>query len=600
MRVSAVVRPEHGRQHRTHRSRQSSLVPGPLLISFPRSGEFSCGYPTFVATFVVANLLMFGGPLYSFAASTTQASSWSGVTNLLVLTGLQVVLMVVALTAASLFSLRAMKGVCIAFLACNAVALYFIHTYNVLLDKSMIGNVFDTDRQEALGLFHPRLLGYVLVLGVMPALVVTRTTILGSSRPRRLLMLVMAVVLGCAMVYSGSSTWLWFDKGAKQLGGLMLPWSYVANSIRYFEDRATANRKQAPLPPLHFPASTKRAPKTIVVLVIGESARAGNFSIYGYDRATNPELARTSVIALPGARACATYTTAAVRCMLSRLGSRTPARVSEETLPNYLQREGVQVIWRTNNWGEPPLKVGLYQRLADIRKACIGEECQGLNYDAGLLHGLEAMLTHSTSSRIFVVLHQAGSHGPTYSRKYPPAFGHFQPVCESVDLAQCSQQSLVNAYDNTIVYTDYVLAQTIKLLQAVPGSASVMIYMSDHGESLGESGFYLHGLPNSIAPTVQRAVPFLVWMSPTAKVSLQVSAGDILAHRTFGPDNIFHSVLGAFGGSSAIYDPRLDLFNHPRSTDAHGTTTPSIQAGFVPSRLVAGPGIVSRQHLLPQ
>ncbi|MFS8137199.1 MAG: phosphoethanolamine--lipid A transferase EptA [Thermomonas sp.] len=538
-----------------------------------RKNIFSCGYSTFVAAFVIANLVLFGWPLYSFAASTTHATSWTGMANLLVLTGLQAVLMVLALTAVSLLSLRGMKGICVALLIGNAVALYFINTYHVLLDKTMISNVFDTDRQEAIGLFHPKLMAYLLVMGLVPGLIVIKTTIVGSSRPKRLLLLVVTAVFGCVMVYASSSTWLWFDKGGKRLGGLMLPWSYIANSVRYFEDRAAADRQQTPLPPLHFTASSIPARKTIVVLVIGESARAANFSLYGYNRTTNPELARTSVTAFPDAHACATYTTAAVRCMLSHLGSATPAQVSEETLPNYLQREGVQVIWRTNNWGEPPLKVSLYQRLDDIRKTCSGEQCNDPNFDGALLHGLKEMLTRSTSSRIFVVLHQTGSHGPTYSRKYPPAFGHFKPVCESVDLSQCSQQSLVNAYDNTIVYTDHVLAETIKLLQSVPNSASTMLYMSDHGESLGEHGFYLHGAPNSIAPDVQRAVPFLIWMSPAFSESRAISAKDILARPPFGPDNIFHSVLGAFGGSSTIYNPRLDVFSRANGTHADGASS---------------------------
>jgi lipid A ethanolaminephosphotransferase len=524
---------------------------------------FSCGYLSFIAAFTLANLVLFGWPLYSFAVSTTHATSWSGLLNLLVLTGLQAALMVMVLTAVSLLSLRLTKAVCIALLLGNALALYFINTYNVMLDKTMMGNVFGTDRQEAFELFHPRLVAYLLLLGVLPGWIVVKTAIVGSSRLKRLRLLAITGVLGCIVVYAGSSTWLWFDQQARPLGGLMLPWAYLANSARYLEGRADANRTQEPLPPLHFTAAHPER-KTIVVLVIGEAARASNFALYGYSRDTNPELAKAGVIALPDAHACATYTTAAIRCMLSYMGSDAPARASQETLPNYLQRHGVEVIWRSNNWGEPPLKIELFQRADDIRKACTGTGCKRLGHDEALLYRLKEMLTSSTSRRIFVVLHQAGSHGPTYYRKYPAAFGRFQPVCESVDLSECSQQSLVNAYDNTIVYTDHFLAETIRILQAVPKSASAMIYVSDHGESLGEHGFYLHGAPNSVAPDVQRVVPFLVWMSPAFRESRQVTAKGMLAKAPFGDDNIFHSVLGAFGGSSAVYKPRLDLFSHAR------------------------------------
>jgi lipid A ethanolaminephosphotransferase len=534
-----------------------------MTRSFPRC-LFSCRYLTSVAAFTLADLLLFGWPLYSFAVSATDATSSSGLLNLLILTALQAGLLVMLLTAVSLFSIRAMKAVCIALLIGNAIALYFINTYNVMLDKTMMGNVFGTDRQEAFDLFHPRLVAYLLVLGALPGWIVVKTAIVDSSRLKRLRLLAITAVLGCIVVYAGSSTWLWFDKQARHLGGLMLPWAYIANTARYFEDRADAARKQEPLPSLHFLAGARPQRKTIVVLVIGESARASNFSLYGYGRETNPELAKADVIALPDAHACATYTTAAIRCMLSPMGSDAPARVSQETLPTYLQRNGVQVIWRSNNWGEPPLKVGLYERADDIRKSCIGTGCERLGHDEALLYRLKDILTTSTSPRIFVVLHQAGSHGPTYDRKFPAEFGRFQPVCHSVDLSACSRQSLVNAYDNTIVYTDHVLAETIRILQAVPQSDSTMIYISDHGESLGEHGVYLHGVPDSIAPDAQRLVPFLVWMSPTFVESRKVSARDMLAKAPFGDDNIFHSVLGAFGGVSAAYKPRFDLFTHSK------------------------------------
>ena len=475
--------------------------------------------------------------------------------------------MVTSLTAVSLLSIRAMKAVCIAFLIGNAIALYFINTYNVMLDKTMMANVFDTDRQQTLDLLHPKLIAYLFLLGVCPGLIVVNTAIVSSSRLKRLRLLAITGALGCIMVYAGSSTWLWFDQQARHLGGLMLPWGYLTNALRHFEDRADANRRQEPLPPLHFIAAAGRERKTIVVLVIGESARASNFSLYGYGKETNPELAKADVIALPDAHACATYTAASIRCMFSYMGSDASARVSQEILPNYLQRHGVEVIWRSNNWGEPPLKVGLYQRADDIRQTCTDPACERLGHDELLLYRLKEMLTSSRSRRIFVVLHTAGSHGPTYYRKYPAEFGRFQPVCQSVDLNECSRASLVNAYDNTIVYTDHFLAETIKVLQAVPESASTMIYLSDHGESLGEHGFYLHGAPNSVAPDDQRVVPFLIWMSPAFIESMGVSSKDMLAKAPFGDDNIFHSVLGAFGGRSTVYKPDLDLFSQGTRAD---------------------------------
>jgi lipid A ethanolaminephosphotransferase len=244
------------------------------------------------------------------------------------------------------------------------------------------------------------------------------------------------------------------------------------------------------------------------------------------------------------------------------MGSKASAWGDQETLPTYLQRHGVEVIWRSNNGGEPPLRVALYQRVDDIRKTCTGStRCAQVDGDEALLDGLRELLTHASSRRVFVVLHPAGSHGPNYYRKIPAAFARFQPVCRSVDPGRCSRQSLVNAYDNTIVYTDHVLADAIRILQSIPDSASTLIYLSDHGESLGENGVYLHGLPNSIAPDAQRRVPFILWMSPAFRESRHLSTQDILDKGPFGDDNIFHTVLGALGGRSTVYDPGLDLFN---------------------------------------
>jgi lipid A ethanolaminephosphotransferase len=227
-----------------------------------------------------------------------------------------------------------------------------------------------------------------------------------------------------------------------------------------------------------------------------------------------------------------------------------------EPLPSYLQRHGIDVIWRTNNFGEPPIKVRTYQRAEDIPGACSGSSCR---YDEALLHGLEQLIGSSTSRRLFIVLHQHGSHGPVYTTGYPPRFEVFKPVCASVELNRCTPAELVNAYDNTILYTDDLLHRTIELLRRIP-SPSVMLYVSDHGESLGEKGLYLHGAPYSIAPDVQKGIPFLVWMSDEFKERAGVTNATLARRNTASQANVFHSVMGAFGMRSDVYDPALDLF----------------------------------------
>jgi lipid A ethanolaminephosphotransferase len=295
------------------------------------------------------------------------------------------------------------------------------------------------------------------------------------------------------------------------------------------------------------------------VLVIGESARAQNFSLYGYGRDTNPMLARSGAIALREAHSCATYTTAALRCMLSHRGSNAHA-ANDEPLPSYLHRHGVEVIWRTNNFGEPPMKVTSFEHAAQIRNRC-AHECNRAEFDEVLLQGLAERLRNAPEgAKTLVVLHQAGSHGPQYFKKYPPEFERFKPTCRTVDLQQCTREELVNAYDNTIAYTDFFLDRVIERLKSLTGTASVMLYMSDHGESLGEHGLYLHGIPMSMAPDVQTYVPLVVWMSDEFTRRAGISPRCLRERSDLSDDVVFHSVLGAFALTSKVYVPERDLF----------------------------------------
>ena len=297
--------------------------------------------------------------------------------------------------------------------------------------------------------------------------------------------------------------------------------------------------------------------KTIIILVVGEAARAENFSLYGYNRPTNPLLKKQGVIALNNTVSCATYTTLSLRCILSHKDVSTPFSKQYEPLPSYLQRHGVDVVWRTNNWGEPPMKVNTYQRSDELERECKGDQCQ---YDEVLLSGLGERVRSSMQQNIFIVIHRWGSHGPSYYKRYSKQYEIFKPVCKSVELNQCTNHELVNAYDNSILYTDYFLTQTINLLQDLKTPA-VMIYISDHGESLGEFGLYLHGVPYAVAPDVQTHIPFIVWMSPEFIEKKGIDINRIKQSKSHSHQNIFHSVLGAINMHSEVYNDQLDIFN---------------------------------------
>jgi len=218
-------------------------------------------------------------------------------------------------------------------------------------------------------------------------------------------------------------------------------------------------------------------------------------------------------------------------------------------LPNYLYRNNVEVIWRTTNWGEPPIHIKNYQNRDVLMPNCKGEGC---NYDEVLLTGLKEQILASKKNKILIVLHTSTSHGPTYSKKYPPRFETFKPVCNSVELGNCTQTALLNAYDNTIVYTDYILSKVIEDLQQLKEYHSAMIFVSDHGESLGEKNLYMHGLPLSIAPKEQYEIPFIVWLSDSSK---QLKPNKILSQ-----NHVFHSVLNFLNIQSPIYNEQMNIF----------------------------------------
>ncbi|MDD5470807.1 MAG: phosphoethanolamine--lipid A transferase EptA [Sideroxydans sp.] len=515
--------------------------------------RFNPSATKFVLIFAALNGLLYHLPLYSFALKDLAPLSLPSVLTLLTLFVLVMLLTVLVMFLFALVSQRLLKPLAMLIVFSNAFALYFIQTYQVILDKAMMGNVFNTNTGEASSYLSFSFLWHVLLFGVLPAWLISRIVIKHVSRLRTIAALLLSFIVGIGWLYGNAQSWLWIDKHGRQLGGMILPWSYVINATRYQTEKAMQSRELELLPAAHFTAQGK----TVVVLVIGESARTANFALYGYARDTNPMLQKAGVTAIRNAHACSTYTTASLQCMLSHVDTSNSLFHNYEALPSYLQRSGVDTIWLTRNWGEPPLKVHTYLRDTDIRSTCSGLHC---DYDEVLLSGLQQRIANTASDKVFVVLHQSGSHGPDYYNHYPADGEQFTPVCRSVQLQDCTPETVTNAYDNTIRYTDRFLSGTIDVLRAMPNTRTMMMYLSDHGESLGEYGLYLHGTPNSLAPDVQKDIPYIVWMSGAFKKNKTMHADAALARARHAQQTVFHSIMGAFDLRSDIYDPALDIF----------------------------------------
>jgi lipid A ethanolaminephosphotransferase len=515
------------------------------------------GISKFIILVSFVNMIIYNIPLFMYSFKHLNIFSLSGI-----LTFCSVLILLFVITSFILFlfaliSIKLVKYFTMFMIFANSIALYFVTTYQVVLDRTMMGNVFNTDTAEATSYFGIKMLIYILFLGVIPSFIIYKIKIQKQKKSKLFLNTIVILVSGVFLMYLNSSTWLWLDKNFRILGGLAMPWSYIINSIRYQIKKYKQTKKQILLPSSIF----RDNKKMVVVLVIGESARAKNFSLYGYKRNTNPNLKKVKNLVVLKAKSLATYTTASVHSMLSYKGSTSD---NYEVLPNYLNRLGIHVIWRKHNWGAPTLHIDKIETLSDLTRFCKEKNC---NYDEGLLTNLNKEILSSNKNKVFVVLHTAGSHGPTYYKKYPKSFEIFKPVCKTVDLKKCTHQELINAYDNTILYTDYFLFKTIQTLKKIKDRPVVMIYLSDHGESLGEYGLYLHGTPYYIAPNYQKDVPFLIWMSDMFLKQKNLKIEKINKNKIYSSKNIFHTVLGVFNMNSDIYNKNLDILNVKKGSE---------------------------------
>ena len=422
----------------------------------------------------------------------------------------------------------------------DAVMLYFVRDYEVLVTDEMMGNVFNTQPNEAAGFFSLTFVLYVLAFCVLPCIYVFGRKLEYGSWKRMLGCLAASLAAVVTVVFGNMKNWPWIDRNAPVLGSLLMPWSYTVNSFRYWSAVRSRNVKEIPLPDVTAVSGSR----DVCVLFIGESVRRDRFSLYGYGRQTNPYTSRDSVTAIP-ARASATYTTAGVKAILE------PYECDDlyEILPNYLQRAGVDVSWRTSNWGEPPVHTGKYYRSGDLQRRYPDEDGR---YDGILLAGLRDDILSSDSTKVFVVIHAYTNHGPAYHTDYPAEFEVFTPVSSTVEMAKVSRRELDNAYDNSIVYTDWLIHSVIDVLRNIPDRRACLLFVSDHGESLGENNLYMHGVPLAMAPKEQIDIPFVVWTSdPSLRVKPLPEVGQ---------HHVFHSVLAFFGMETPVFDETKNIF----------------------------------------
>ena len=480
-------------------------------------------------------------------------------------------------------------------LALSASAGYFVRQYGVVLDPGMLQNVLHTDVAEARELFSGTFALHLLLYALLPLALLWRTPMPPVPWRRalawRVLLPVAAALLAVACVLAIFQPLSALMRNQRSLRYALTPanvvWSLASVAQRRFVTPPGA-RQAIGLDAQPGPAMTLAVRPRVLVLVVGETARAANWGLNAgtrpgeaQPRQTTPELARLPVLNFARTTACGTSTEVSLPCMFAPVGRRDydEARIKHsESLLHVLDRAGVRVHWRDNQSGCKGVCDGLPgDEVAALNVAGLCND--GRCFDEGLVADLDDRLRvlarsaaaapgAAPSTQIWV-LHMLGSHGPSYFRRYPPAFERFKPTCTSDELRGCTEQQIANAYDNSLLYTDHVLATAIRTLQAHAGAVdSALVFASDHGESLGEAGLFLHGMPYAIAPDVQKEVPFVMWVGDgfAAGIGLNLACLQTRATVPAAHDHLFHTVLSLLDVRSALYERSFDLSDGCRNT----------------------------------
>ena len=538
-----------------------------------------------------ANRLFFAGALKERALG--QPETWGyALALLLMLVAVNFLLLSLVCTR------RSVKPVLALLLVGTALASHFMQSYGAYLDPSMMRNVLRTDVAEARELFSVPLLLTLLLQAVLPLLWLWRVQVAPRPWPRAVawrlgsmagaLLLLVGALLAVFQPFASAM------RNHKELRYLATPANYLWSTgvVLAAQARGAAQPRQPLGLDAHAgPVATQRQRPLLVVLVVGETARAANWGLNGYVRQTTPELAALAaqngqagagtLLNFPQVTACGTNTEVSLPCMFAPVGRRhhDEAHIrGSQSLLHVVARAGVAVHWRDNQSGCKGVCEGLPQdEVASLQLPGLCSE--GHCKDEGLLHGLEQRLALAArppaagqpAPAQLLVLHMLGNHGPSYFRRYPPAFARFQPACGFDDLQKCSRDEIVNAYDNALLYTDHVLASAVAQLQAAAGTVdSVLLYVSDHGESLGENHLYLHGLPYAIAPDTQKRVPMTLWFSPGAPEALGLDMPCLAqrAKQAAAHDHLFHTLLALLDVRTALYEAPLDLAQGCRAATA--------------------------------
>ena len=486
------------------------------------------------------------------------------------LLSIPIVLFAIIALVFTLVSFRwTLKPILIVSLIISSLTAYFMNTYNIVVDDSMIRNTLQTDFKESTDLFSYKQLLYFIFMGVLPAYFVYKIPLKQRTLKQSFLdkikqiFILLFIIIFTVFIFSKHYTSFAREHKSLRYSANPVYWIYSVGNYIYKTFNSAPLVVKAIGTDATIDSSQKSLPK-LVIMIVGEALRADHFGLNGYTRETTPKLKKEKgILNFSNVYSCGTSTAESVPCMFSifdRENYSYKKGISHENVLDVLKHTGeVSLLWRDNNSDSKGVALRIpyeYYKSPVNNTKCQDGECR----DEGMLVGLDRYIHEQKNKDILIILHQMGNHGPAYYKRYPKAFEKFTPVCETNQLEKCTQQEISNAYDNAILYTDDFLIKTINFLKKYAKThQTAMFYMSDHGESLGENGIYLHGLPYFMAPDAQKHIAALAWFGPQRQKRLPVK--QIHLDTYYSHDNLFHTLLGIFDVKTKVYDKKLDMMN---------------------------------------
>ena len=457
------------------------------------------------------------------------------------------------------------KPILIFLLLVSSVLIYSTNNYGIVFDHNMITNTIETDTSEFSDLISIQSILYFSLLGLLPSYFVWKVKIINFSLKRqlwqRLKVFLTLIVVFIVVVLSFSKYYTSFARENRDLRLYITPTYFLYSSVKYIDSQIETSAKPFKVIGLDAKINKRSDNRRLVIFVIGEAARRDHMSINGYDLKTNPNLEKEDIISFKEMTSCGTDTALSVPCMFSLLGRDSYSHSKGKNMSNVLDlvsHAGASVLWLENNSSSKSVADRVEFR--DYRTSKINPICNPECRDEGMLINLQNYIDQQNSKDVLIVLHTMGSHGPAYYKRYPENFEVFKPICKTNQLNECTDTEIRNAYDNTILYTDYVLSQVIELLKRNSQvSDAAMFYISDHGESLGEGGLYLHGMPYFMAPDEQIDVAAFMWLDDSMS---RVFDKNIIKENAELPqtqDSLFHTLLGLMDVETELYEKDLDL-----------------------------------------